>query len=249
MHRLIRTKGDGKVMELPSKPVTSQHDQHHGMSDGAGAAVGRGGGAGGGSGEYQNEDYVPHSKLETLGLEYTHLLTSQLESQRIYFENQISLAASKAHQSSAAAESSSKLTSQYLSELQSLRGEHDDLASHSSSLASDLERLNLKLARSSDLARSLTRDLLSEKEISKGLVEKVRHLEKKHGERDGEIERLNSQKEELEELNRDLGLFISGQEKLKEMEREGQVEQGEVEGGKVEVGGAKRDRKGKGRRK
>jgi hypothetical protein len=51
----------------------------------------------------------------------------------------------------------------------------------------------------------------------------------------------------MEEMNRDLSFFISGQEKLKKMqEGEGsELVEGEIEAGTLEVGEKKKRRKGK----
>ncbi|CRK48745.1 hypothetical protein BN1723_020635, partial [Verticillium longisporum] len=68
VHRLIRDKGDGKVVELPG--TTSRQAGLSNNGDGSG----------------QQDDVVPRAKLDNVGMEYTHLLTSQLESQRVYFE-------------------------------------------------------------------------------------------------------------------------------------------------------------------
>ncbi|KAG0205481.1 hypothetical protein BGX28_002964 [Mortierella sp. GBA30] len=63
VHRLIQNKADGKLVELPSAidgTVPSQHAVE-----------------------------VGQEKLDAIGLEYTYLLTSQLESQRLYFDAQM----------------------------------------------------------------------------------------------------------------------------------------------------------------
>ncbi|RAL60203.1 hypothetical protein DID88_000824 [Monilinia fructigena] len=73
VHRLIRDKGDNsKVIELPS----SRSRAHNPTA--------------------QDTDMVPREKLENAGLEFTHLLTSQLESQRVYFEELVGKAVAKA---------------------------------------------------------------------------------------------------------------------------------------------------------
>ena len=40
---------------------------------------------------HEADDVEPRAKLENIGMEYTHLLTSQLESQRVYFEEMLSI--------------------------------------------------------------------------------------------------------------------------------------------------------------
>ncbi|KAK4127214.1 hypothetical protein N657DRAFT_565319 [Parathielavia appendiculata] len=232
VHRLIRDKGDGKIVELPRHSNNTSDRQ-----PGGGAA---------------QEDVVPRAKLDSIGMEYTHLLTSQLESQRIYFEEMVIKAADKAAKASAAAESASDQAAEALKQLASLREEHRVLKNETvPSLERELAREKSRAAKSAELARGLGKALQEEKEVSAGLMKRIEHL-KAESEGNGKmLEQLRAENEELKEMNRDLTMFISGQEKLREMEKEGMVEQGELEEGTVGVaegsGGGKR--KGKGRKR
>ncbi|KAJ1984110.1 hypothetical protein H4R34_000863 [Dimargaris verticillata] len=61
VHRLIQNKTDGKLVELPDpEPSTAA-----------------------------TRPVVPEEKVDAISLEYTNLLTSQLESQRLYYESQM----------------------------------------------------------------------------------------------------------------------------------------------------------------
>jgi BRCA1-associated protein len=60
VHRLIKDKGDGKIMDLPS---SSSHEHGDDM------------------------ELVPRGKLDGLGMDYTRALTKHLDSQRIYYED------------------------------------------------------------------------------------------------------------------------------------------------------------------
>ncbi|KAH6843007.1 BRCA1-associated protein 2-domain-containing protein [Chaetomium sp. MPI-CAGE-AT-0009] len=239
VHRLIRDKGDGKVVELPRNTTNDRQSR---------AAAGAPGGGGGGPAQ---EDVVPRAKLDNIGMEYTHLLTSQLESQRVYFEEMVNKAADKAAQASAAAESASSQAAEALAQLAALRTEHRVLRDETvPALEKELGREKARAAKSAELARSLGKALQEEKEVSAGLMKRIEHVK---GESEGAgkmLEQLRAENEELKEMNRDLSMFISGQEKLREMEREGVVEQTELEDGKVGVAeGSGGKRKGKGRKK
>ncbi|KAJ0345212.1 hypothetical protein KNSL1_008601 [Colletotrichum chrysophilum] len=212
VHRLIRDKGDGKVVELPGS-----NGQHHRPEGGY-------------------EDVVPRAKLDNIGLEYTHLLTSQLESQRVYFEEMLSKVADKASKAAATAESASAQASAALEENATLKTELNRLKTQViPQLERDAERDRNKATKSQELARNLGKALQEEKEVTQGLMKRVEHnnteleaLKKKDGE-------YKLQIADLEEMNRDLTMFISGQEKLKELENEGQLEAGEVAEGSVSV--------------
>lgn len=224
VHRLIRDKGDGKVVELPSGNTNTA-----------------------GSGRGEDMDVVPRVKLENIGLEYTHLLTSQLESQRVYFEEMVNKAADKATKAAAAAEKAAGQAKEALRELGELREECRVLREETvPGLEKDLAREKARGQKSAELARSLGKALQEEKQVTKGLMERIEHL-KKEGEKNAAlVEELRQENEGLKEMNHDLTMFISGQEKLKEMEKEGQLQEGELEEGTVGVAeGSKKKKKGK----
>jgi BRCA1-associated protein len=226
VHRLIRDKGDGKVVELPGR---------HDGGDGARRAA--------------DEDVVPRAKFDSIGMEYTHLLTSQLESQRVYFEEMLYKAADKAAQASAAAESAAAQASEALKELRALREEHEALKGDAlPSLEKDLAREKMRATKSTDLARNLGRSLQEEKKVSEGLMKRIEHVNKELEALGGKVQKLELENADLKDQNHDLTMFISGQEKLKEMEAEGQIAQDELEEGSASVPESRR-RRGKGRAK
>ncbi|KAI0553852.1 Zn-finger in ubiquitin-hydrolase [Xylaria curta] len=222
VHRLIRDKGDGKLVDLPG---------HQEIGD-----------------RNQDEDVVPRAKLENIGIEYTHLLTSQLESQRLYFEEMLSKAVDKAAKASAAAEKAIAHASDAQKELREVKAEQQRMRTEIiPSLEKDLERERTRATKSTDLARNLGKSLQEEKKVSEGLMKRIEHINK-------ELESFNKQRAALElenadlkDQNHDLTMFISGQEKLKQMEAEGQLEEGEIQEGSVAVPEDKKRRKGKGK--
>lgn len=234
VHRLIRDKGDGKVVELPR------------AWDG-----GRGGGerGGGGGPPAEDEDVVPRAKLDNIGMEYSHLLTSQLESQRLYFEEMVSKAADKASKASAAAETAGAQAQEATRELRALRADHAALRAETvPALERDVERERRRADKSTALARQLGAALQEEKRVSEGLLARVEHVNREVEAVRAQVRELHAENEELKETNRDLSMFISGQEKLRELEEEGRIEEGELEAGTVSVPEERR-RKGKGKAK
>ncbi|KAI0152646.1 hypothetical protein GGR57DRAFT_469855 [Xylariaceae sp. FL1272] len=222
VHRLIRDKGDGKVVELPGRP------REHGRRE--------------------NEDVVPREKLENMGIEYTHLLTSQLESQRLYFEEMLSKAADKAAQAAAAAEKATTQATEALKELRGIKAEHEKLKTETiPSLEKDLERARTRADKSADLARKFTSSYQEEKKVSEGLMKRIEHINKESSSFTAQLDALKLENADLKDQNHDLSMFISGQEKLKELEAEGQLDEGEVQEGSVSVPEEKKRRKGKGK--
>lgn len=232
VHRLIREKGEGKVVEFPSTNMPTRNGHANGQSG-------------------PDMDVVPREKLDNIGMEYSHLLTSQLESQRVYFEEMVSKAADKAAKASAAAESASLQAAEALSKLRVLDGDYQTLKTETiPQLERDLERERKRADKSTELARKMGQSLQEEKQINKGLMEKVTYVNKELEKMKLQNEQLRSEVEEQKDLNHDLNMFISGQEKIKEMQQEGQVTQEELEGGETSVPEKKGGKgKGKGKKK
>ncbi|KAH6648148.1 Zn-finger in ubiquitin-hydrolase [Truncatella angustata] len=224
VHRLIRTKGDGKVVELPGHRQDSPHRRS------------------------EDDDVVPKAKLESIGVEYTHLLASQLDSQRVYFEAKLSEAADKAMKASAAAEKATSQATQVLEELRAMREEHRVSKDTVPALEKDLTRERVRATKSTDLARNLGKNLQEEKKVSEGLMKRIEHVNKELETLRDQMKRLELENADLKDQNHDLTMFISGQEKLKEMEAEGQIDQEDLQEGSAVVPEKKgRRNKGKGR--
>ncbi|KAI0429599.1 Zn-finger in ubiquitin-hydrolase [Xylaria sp. FL1042] len=222
VHRLIRDKGDGKLVDLPG---------HHEMG-----------------GRNQSEDVVPRAKLENIAMEYTHLLTSQLESQRLYFEEMLSKAVDKAAKATSVAERATVQASDAQRELREIKAEQQNMRTEIiPSLEKDLERERIRGTKSTDLARNLGKSLQEEKKVSEGLMKRIEHINKEVDSLHKQLAALKLENADLKDQNHDLTMFISGQEKLKQLEAEGQLEEGEVQEGSVAVPEDKKRRKGKGK--
>ena len=239
VHRLIQNKTDGKLVHLPAARYTKNP---------SGGMIGLG------------ADMVPREKMEAMGNEYAYLLTSQLDSQRRYFEEQLERAVDKASRASAAADAAAAHLDTLSARFQALERSHASLQSTLRDLERETTRTTRRADRADERARTLARDAAEEKTLNDSLMARVRHLEARLVEAAAVHDRLAVEKRELEEQNRDLGFFISGGEKLRAMQEQGE----EVVDGTVEVpvpvaeggdeaegekGGGKKKRKGKGRRK
>ncbi|MCJ1280837.1 hypothetical protein MMC26_000154 [Xylographa opegraphella] len=218
VHRIVQNKTDGKLLELPSTNDTSLP-----LDD-------------------ITDDYLPREKLGSIGLEYTHLLTSQLESQRLYFEEKVERAADKASQATSAATKASESASEALSQLQDLQAAHDNLIKDIiPTLERDRDRALRKAEKFEGMARKLEKEWREEKALGGSLMERVQLL-------DSEAGKLRLENAELKEQNRDLGFFISGAAKLREAGLGEEVVEGTVSLPEVEKGPGGR-KKGKGKSK
>ena len=189
VHRIVQSKTDGKLVELPADTVSPSRSLRDDDFD----------------------DYVPREKLSNIGQEYTHLLTSQLDSQRMYFEEILERAADKASQASQAAEKASALAQSTTLELSKLRNEHETLVTSTiPQLDRDRDRAQRRAEKFETMARKLEKEWREEKAMNSSLMERISHC-------NAQVETLKKEKEELEEQNRDLGFFISGGARLKEV--------------------------------
>lgn len=193
VHRLVQDKADGKLMELPA----SAADTHDSASNGD---------------AWDEEDYVPREKLDNIGREYTHLLTSQLESQRTYFSEALERAADKASRATQAAESAKASVKEMQEQLTALKLSHETLTKETvPGLERDKDRASKRAERFEAMARKLEKEWREEKTVSGSLMERIRWLE-------GQMQTLAAEKVDLEEQNRDLSFFISSGQQLKHLE-------------------------------
>jgi BRCA1-associated protein len=212
VHRLIQTKSDGKLVEFP--PVTSTGTFFHP----ADRAV---------------DDDLSREKLDAMGMEYTYLLTTQLDSQRVYYEERITAAADKASLSSkafdVATSEMSKMEArieELSQQLRTLKMEKENLSLVVADGVKARERVDTKCAKIGETARGWQKELREEKLLTEGLMVKVRTLTEENAV-------LRGEKEDLMEQNQDL-MFM-----LENMGRD------DIKGG--DVGVAKQEKKGKGR--
>ena len=228
VHRIMQDKSDGKLMELPS----AREDYDHGYNTGH---------------HVEEEDLVPREKLDSIAMEYTHLLTSQLDSQRLYFEEKLELAADRASQASTSALSASEASTKAQAQLAELQSAHETLSKRIiPQLEVERTRFSTKASRFEEMARKLEKQWREENTMTKSLMERIEYL-------DTEVKKLRDEKKDLEEQNRDLAFFVSGREKLEGIGLGDEVKEGTVslpEEKEKEKGGKGRKRrkpKGKGK--
>ncbi|KAK2736484.1 hypothetical protein FQN57_000740 [Myotisia sp. PD_48] len=185
VHRIIQNKSDGKLVELPAADNSALDPPDW-------------------------ADAVPREKLENMSVEYTHLLTSQLESQRVYFEEQVERAADKASQASVAANTAKEIAEKLTQSLTSLQERYDAITQDSlPSLEREKDRAERRSEKFETMARTMEKQYREEKTMNSSLMERVEYL-------NIEVEKLKALNEDLSEQNRDLTFFISGTERLKD---------------------------------
>ncbi|KAE8372442.1 BRCA1-associated protein 2-domain-containing protein [Aspergillus bertholletiae] len=184
VHRIIQSKTDGKLVELPAADNSALDPPDW-------------------------TDAVPREKLENMSVEYTHLLTSQLESQRAYFEEIVERAVDKASQASVAAASAQEAAEKATANFRSLHSQYDKLENETlPNLERDKTRAEKRAEKFEAMTRKMEKEWREEKTMNESLMQRIEHLT-------SEVESLKATNVDLAEQNRDLTFFISGSERLK----------------------------------
>lgn len=225
VHRLIQTRTDGKLVELPSAsslvtPLSHSRPMPFTTSrpttpsppsvDQAGPS---------------SNDVDKMSTIEAITLEYSYLLSSQLEAMRQHYESLIP----------------PPTISPSPTELSTLKSQAEALAAAESAR----EKAEKKAQKAATLARDLARNLEAEKAMSEGLAERVKRLSEEMMETKKKREEKEDEVKGLEETVRDLMFSLEAGMKIQEA---GGVDAGEG-GDLVVLSSASNGGKGKKKKK
>jgi len=212
VHRLIQNKADGKLVELPSASMRAIDDS----------------GVGGPS----TSDSLTAEKIETIGIEYSYLLTSQLDSQRVFYEEQTTaLQAEVAGLKDVVAQLRQEGESSRAAAAAEESRRHREGEERLSEMLRDKQRVEKKSERFAEVARSLEKELREERAVSGGLLKNLEAAQKRTEE--GEVERaaLARRVQELEDQVRDVMFFLEARTKIEA----GEGEMAEVAGGDIAI--------------
>ncbi|KIJ62026.1 hypothetical protein HYDPIDRAFT_95269 [Hydnomerulius pinastri MD-312] len=215
VHRLIQNKADGKLVELPSAAssmgTNSRDDGALGPS---------------------HADTLSAEKIEAIGIEYSYLLTSQLDSQRSFYEEQTTQLKSQVDELRSLVENLNRDVEKDRAEAKAQdllrrREEEEKL----DAVYRDKQKAEKRAEKATELARKFEKELREEKAVSEGLLknlgkmkEKVEHSDKQKGEYDAKIS-------ELQDQLRDVMFFLEAREKIEQ----GDGAEAEAAGGSVEL--------------
>lgn len=198
----------------------------------------------------QGQDDIDMAKMDNMALEYTHLLTSQLESQRTYFEEVVERAADKASEASRRAERATEEVNSATESLQLMKTEHDHLVKV---LVPDLKKDNARLEKRSakfeEMARNMGKKYQEEQTVTKSLMERIEHQQTSQINQTQDLRNKIQQLEEdnatkallmegLQEEHRDAMMQVSAQQKLQQMVANGELDPEDLEGAVIEAGPA-----------
>jgi len=216
VHRLIQNKADGKLVELPSASSSM------GMSTGA-----REGGLGPGP-----ADALSAEKIEAIGIEYSYLLTSQLDSQRSYYEEQSMELKEQIETLKRLVENLGKevekgKTESREREAQKRRDDELTMAG----LEKDKSKAERRAEKVSELARRLEKELKEERAVSEGLMKNLGKMKEKVEQSEKEKMDFISKIADLEDQVRDVMFFLEAKTKIEQ----GSGLEAEAAGGSIEM--------------
>ncbi|CAG8635541.1 5633_t:CDS:2 [Ambispora gerdemannii] len=183
VHRLIQNKSDGKLVELPSPNAPAL---------------------------MQSQSVVNQDKVDQIELEYSHLLTTQLSSQRTFYEEKHS---TFTLQLSSLSSQVQKLTDEVANlklDNEKLKNEKELLETQQiPNLLKEKIAIEKKLVKSRERIDKVEKEWKEEKEMGRSLAANQQHLQEQLAAKDTIIQ-------DLEEQVKDLMFSLAYQDKMKE---------------------------------
>ncbi|KAJ6581197.1 BRCA1-associated protein [Mycena capillaripes] len=214
VHRLIQNKADGKLVELPSASSSM-------------GATPRDGGLGPGP-----ADALSAEKIEAIGIEYSYLLTSQLDSQRAYYEEHTNELKTQVGELRGILERLSgefeKEKAASKEEMAQRRQEED---ARMVSLTKDKTKAESRAEKLTDLARRLEKELNAERAVSEGLMKNLGKAKERLEQAEKEKMESLAKMEELQDQLRDVMFFLEAKTKIEQ----GEGVEAEAAGGSIEM--------------
>ncbi|KAG9223726.1 hypothetical protein CCMSSC00406_0004933 [Pleurotus cornucopiae] len=214
VHRLIQNKADGKLVELPSASASMGASPREG---GLGPSA---------------ADALSAEKIEAIGIEYSYLLTSQLDSQREYYEERISEVTSQVSQLKPMLESIQKQMEderrRWQEEQEARKREEDE---RMEAVLREKQKADGKADKMAALARRLEKELREERTVSEGLLKNLSTMKEKVAQANAEREGYAQKIKELEDQVRDVMFFLEARTKIEN----GDGTVAEAAGGSIEL--------------
>ncbi|XP_053500869.1 BRCA1-associated protein [Ictalurus furcatus] len=175
--------------------------------------------------QYECEgDSCQDEKIDSLQLEYSYLLTSQLESQRIYWENKI------VHLEKETAEEINNMKSKFKETIEKC----DNLELKLNELTKEKQAMEKKCSQLNNKVAKLGQELREEQEMNRCLRANQQQLQTKLQEEENRgkeaIAKKDAQIEELQEQLRDVMFYLETQQQISRMpaETRQEIQEGQI---------------------
>jgi len=206
VHRLIQTKND-QIVELPAL---------------SSAVFDSGGGPGRNEVAYQ-------SKIEAISEEFGHLVASQLDSQRAFYEEEMEILRSQLKSAQQETEEQTAIVKKLQAQLQKMEESNQSLEKMSKKEKSTMVK---KAGKTLQLTQKLENELKEEQLMSAGMRAQIKKLEEEKNEEKKKTAELSKEIVDIKEQLRDMMFFIEMQSKIQN--KEGDTS--ELAGGSIVLG-------------
>ncbi|KAI6044246.1 hypothetical protein EDC04DRAFT_2940482 [Pisolithus marmoratus] len=228
VHRLIQNKADGKLVELPSAASSMGVNAR---DDGALGPT--------------RADTLNAEKIEAIGIEYSYLLTSQLDSQREFYEEQTTQLKSQVEELRGLMEKLSRDIEKERAEArqreQERRREEDEKLD---AIHREKTKAEKKVQKITELARKFEKELKEEKAVSDGLLRNLEKMKETVECSEKQKEEYDAKISELQEELRDVMFALEARSKIEQ----GEGIEAEAAGGSIELPPALAKTKKKGKK-
>lgn len=212
VHRLIQNKADGKLVELPSAATSSTAGGREGSGMGPGPS-----------------DALTAEKIEAIGIEYSYLLTSQLDSQRSFYEDRVNeLEMTVSDLKGLVSRLSIEAEERKKREAEEAERKKMAEEARTAELERDKERAEKKAERLAALSRKLDKELKEERAFGEGLMQNVQNLKERVEASDRQKQEFQVRIDELQDQVKDVMFYLEAQSKIAN-------EGSELAGGSIEV--------------
>jgi BRCA1-associated protein len=171
-------------------------------------------------------DALAAEKVEAIGIEYSYLLTSQLDSQRAYYEEEQTRyirELEELHQRLAAVQAEASVT----------RESQARETQESKVLEERATKAEARAERSMQLARRFEKDLKDERAVSQGLMETIASLKAQGEAASKEMANMSKELQDVRDQMRDVMFYLEARDKIGQGGGEGTL--GEAAGGSVSI--------------
>ncbi|KAF5373345.1 hypothetical protein D9615_007463 [Tricholomella constricta] len=214
VHRLIQNKADGKLVELPSAASSTGIPPRDG-------ALGP-----------SQADALSAEKIEAIGIEYSYLLTSQLDSQRSYYEEQTTELRSQVGELKGLVERLSvEFEKERTNAKEAALWRESEERAQLADVLKDKVKAEARAEKATELAKKFDKELKEERAVSAGLMKNIGKMKETVEHNDAEKEGYIAKIRDLEDQLRDVMFFLETKTKIEN----GEGLEAELAGGSIGI--------------
>lgn len=177
-------------------------------------------------------DALSAEKIEAIGIEYSYLLTSQLDSQRAYYEEQNAELKTQLHELKNVVEQMNREREMQKNlDLEEEKRRQEETAKQIAEIEKRRVKAEQRADRMAELARKLDKDLKEERAVTEGLMQNIKSLKDRLELAEEGKDECLAKVTELQDQVRDLMFYLETNAKIEQ----GEGVEAEAVGGSIEV--------------